>query len=162
MRRRGRIGKRRNSAKRKITFLLFSFIVLWLAYQLSTSPFFSPERSQAKTTVEQFYQLEQRGDFGSAWELFHSEMKQKFSKDAYIQRRAHVFMQELGAQTFDYTVGSPVSLSTWQMSSDTPLLQNVYKIPVTEAYNSNFGRFVIYQDVYVAYENKQWRILWSY
>ena len=57
---------------------------------------FSSSDKQAQEIAEEFYSYyEQEGEFSSSWELFHSSMKQKFTKGHYIQDRAHVFMNIL-------------------------------------------------------------------
>lgn len=114
------------------------------------------------STVEDFYSFEQDGDFGSSWELFHSQMKKHFKKAKYIQIRSHVYMQDFDTKTFTFEVGSSTHIKKWRPTEDSPFLRNVYKVPVTQTFHSTFGVFSIKQDVYVSWEKGQWRILWDY
>jgi hypothetical protein len=116
----------------------------------------------AKKTVDDFYRLEQAGDYGSSWELFHSQMKLKFNKDTYIQRRSHVFMQDFGVKTFEYKLGDVRTRRNWKISSEAPMLDKVYEVPVIMAFRTAFGNFEIHQNVYVIQEDQKWKVLWSY
>lgn len=64
------------------------------------------EGDQAVEALNEFYTMEQSGNFGGSWELFHSQMKKKFEKSTYVQQRAHVFMQDMGTDTFTFELGS--------------------------------------------------------
>jgi hypothetical protein len=116
----------------------------------------------ARETVRRFYTLEQSGNFGEAWTLFDPQMQAKYPKEVYIQRRAHVFMQDFGVKTFDFTVGRPSRVTSWKMSEDSPAFPGAYRIPVRQHFHSAFGNFTIEQDVFAVREDNQWRILWSY
>ncbi|WP_102776564.1 hypothetical protein [Alteribacillus bidgolensis] len=50
-------------------------LIIVLFFTFSRSPW-----EEAKETVELFYEYEQQGDFAQSWELFHPDMKDKFSK----------------------------------------------------------------------------------
>ncbi|SIR56503.1 hypothetical protein SAMN05880570_4249 [Paenibacillus sp. RU4T] len=116
----------------------------------------------AREVVESFYTMEREGNFGGSWELFHSQMKEHFTKDSYIQKRAHVFMQDFGVKTFSFKLGGGKTVNGWQMSADSPALPEVYAVPVTMLYESSFGVFDLEQTVYAAKEGDEWKILWSY
>ncbi|KYD31635.1 hypothetical protein B4110_3350 [Parageobacillus toebii] len=124
--------------------------------------FLSNERNEAKEIVDTFYRYEQAGDFGSSWELFHPLMKKKFPKDVYIQRRAHVFMQDFGVETFDYRIDEVENLSSWSMSDKDKPLHDVYRVRVIQTFHSVFGVFEIHQDVFVATEKGEKSILFPY
>ena len=124
--------------------------------------FLSNERNEAKEIVDTFYRYEQAGDFGSSWELFHPLMKKKFPKDVYIQRRAHVFMQDFGVETFDYRIDEVEKLSSWSMSDENKPLHDVYRVRVIQTFHSVFGVFEIHQDVFVATEKGEKSILFPY
>ncbi|NNV07889.1 hypothetical protein [Geobacillus sp. C56-T2] len=126
------------------------------------SLFLLSERNEAKEIVDTFYRYEQAGDFGSSWELFHPLMKTKFPKDVYIQRRAHVFMQNFGAETFEYRLDEVEHLSSWSMSDKQKPFQDVYRIRVIQTFHSVFGVFELHQDVFVAKKNGKWGIVFSY
>lgn len=116
----------------------------------------------AEKLVEQFYKLEQDGDYGSSWELFHSAMQEHFKKDSYIQSRAHVFMQDLGVHTFEFELGEAVLLDHWKMSDEAEPMYNVVQIPVEQTFASKFGRFSMHQLCYVTQEQGHYKLLWSY
>ncbi|MBO7747792.1 hypothetical protein I8J29_26735 [Paenibacillus sp. MWE-103] len=136
--------------------------VLWLTWHNGAKLFSSGDKGGAIELVEQFYQDEQAGDYGSAWELFHPLMQKHYGKSEYIQKRAHVTMQDFGAQTFEYTLGPPKLLSGWKMSSDSAEFQNVYEIVVTQKFHSAYGNFELIQSCYVANESGAWKLLWSF
>ncbi|MFB4163917.1 hypothetical protein ACE1TI_08745 [Alteribacillus sp. JSM 102045] len=112
--------------------------------------------------MELFYEYEQQGDFAQSWELFHTDMKDKFSKGHYIQDRAHVFMNHFDVTTFAYTVGETEEMENWQMDKDTSELNDVYKVNVIQTFKGKYGHFDISQDVYVSKENDEWKVLWDY
>jgi len=136
-------------------FLFFLFIK-----SCSSVSLFGPP--EPVTVVNEFYQYEQSGDFGSSWELFHSQMKERFPKQSYIQRRAHVFMQDFGVNSFQFETGSPETVSSWRMASQSPMFSEVVKIPVWLSFRSDFGDFRIKQNVFLAKEDSQYRMLWEY
>lgn len=123
--------------------------------------FFSGER-QAKDAVHQFYTYEQEGAFADSWELFHSQMKARFPKGAYIQDRAHVFMNHFGVQTFSFTVSGAEKLDSWSMEKGAEPLKDVYKMTVIQTYKGKYGNFDLQQDVFAVKEKGEWKILWSY
>jgi hypothetical protein len=134
-----------------LSIVLFYYNFLW-----------STDGYQAKESVVEFYQLEQNGNFGSAWELLHSSMHEKFTKEAYIQKRAQVFMQQLGASTFEFEVSKSKNVGTWGMSATSPALSDVQRVHVTQHMLTVFGELELNQDIFVAEENNGWRLLWSY
>jgi hypothetical protein len=154
----------RHRGKRGITPILLIVILLII---LSSVLFFynvlwSTDGYQARKSVEDFYTLEQKGNYGSAWELLHSSVQMKFSKDAYIQKRAQVFMQQLGASTFEFEVSKSSDVGTWGMSAASSAITDVQRVHVTQHMLTVFGELDLEQDVYVAKENDIWKLLWSY
>ncbi|WP_235846915.1 hypothetical protein [Neobacillus soli] len=123
--------------------------------------FFSPG-NEAKEVVDEFYGYEAGGDFSKSWGLFHSSMKEKFNKGNYIQDRAHVFMNHFGVESFTYTIDKPENLETWKMSKTGPALKDVYKVLVTQTFKGKYGNFDLKQEVFVAEEKGEWRIIWDY
>lgn len=119
-------------------------------------------KSKPEKLVEEFYEFEQDGDFGSSWDLFHSQMKQRFNKDQYIQSRAHIFMQDLQAKSFTFELGKSNDLQEWKGMDGAPTLKNVQEISVIQTYYGKFGKFVIEQPCYVVKEKGEWRLLWDY
>jgi hypothetical protein len=119
-------------------------------------------KSKPEKLVEQFFELEQEGDFGSSWELFHSQMKKRFNKDQYIQSRAHVFMQDMAAKSFSFELGDAKEIDEWRSAPDAPVLKNVQKITVYQTFNSRFGKFTIEHPCYVVKEKGEWKLLWDY
>lgn len=139
---------------------LIGIVLLFIIFRLLSSH----ANSEAYKVVDQFYSLEQGSNFAASWELFHPYMQSKFSKNGYIQERNHVFMQHFGVTTFDYNIGKPKKLTNWSISNppELPLIDQVYKFPVTKQYKSKFGTFNIVQNVYAANHEGKWVILWSY
>ncbi|MCM3786669.1 hypothetical protein M3231_27420 [Neobacillus mesonae] len=122
----------------------------------------SSEEEEAVNIVKEFYTYEQEGDFGSSWELFHSQMKEKYKKPDYVQTRAHVFMQHFGTNTFKLELSKPERHYDVQLIEGKETLGEVYIVTVTQTYNSSFGNFKIVQPVYAAEESGEWRVLWSF
>ncbi|AIE61400.1 hypothetical protein [Bacillus methanolicus] len=149
------------SGKFSYRFLIVIILVLILCSLLVRIIFFSPG-GQAKEVVDKFYRYEQEGEFSKSWNLFHSSMKEKFDKGLYIQDRAHVFMNHFGVETFDYTLGKPEKIKNWKMAQGSSPMKIVYKIPVTQSFKSKYGNFKLQQDVFVAKEKNEWKVLWDY
>ena len=117
---------------------------------------------QALEAVEDFYHYEQAGDFGSAWELFHPIMQERFDKAAYIQKRAHIMLQDFGVKTFDVSFGKPTAISNWKMTATSEPIAKVYEVEVTETFHSPYGDFHLVQNSYVVDVEGTWKVLWSY
>ncbi|MFC0469194.1 hypothetical protein ACFFHM_01155 [Halalkalibacter kiskunsagensis] len=132
------------------------FIVVLLIFMLMPS-----ETNQAKKVVNQFYKYEQKAEFGSSWELFHPEMKNKFSKSAYMQDRVHTFMGHFGAETFTFSKTRPKKIKNWKMTKESDPIE-VYEIVVTKDYKGKYGHFTFAQYVYVSLDEEQPNILWDY
>ncbi len=112
--------------------------------------------------IEDFYDYEKEGDFGSSWELFHSEMKKKFNKSSYIQTKNHVFMGHMGVDTFDVEIEGITDKKEFKFSKDGPTFKNVKKGEVLMKYDSQFGKLIINQTCYAVQEEGKWKILWDY
>lgn len=124
--------------------------------------FRTSDANRAKAAVERFYAFEQSGDFGSSWELFHSRMKARFAKDAYIQARAYIFMQQLGVRTFTFEIGKAERLSAWRTEEGGDVLTGVYRMPVIQRMDTVFGTMELKQIVHVARDDGEWKLLWPY
>ncbi|MWC30411.1 hypothetical protein [Paenibacillus sp. MMS18-CY102] len=116
----------------------------------------------AAQVVEQFYELEQSGDFGSSWELFHPVMQEHFTKDKYIQQRAHILMQDFQSKTFEFSIGSPKPVGEFRATQASEPLQDVYKIEVTQSFHSLYGPFELVQDCYAVKVDGKWTLLWQW
>lgn len=145
----------------RLTGLIVGILVIAVVSLLLKWAFFS-SGGKAEDVVDEFYQYEAKGDFSKSWALFHSSMKEKFSKGNYIQDRAHVFMNHFGVETFTYTLGKPEKLGKWKMSKTGPDMLDVYKVPVTQTYKGKYGNFDLQQEVFVVKEKDEWRIIWDY
>ncbi|WP_147534159.1 hypothetical protein [Bacillus marasmi] len=119
-------------------------------------------KSKPEKVVEQFYQLEQEGDFGSSWDLFHSQMKERFNKDQYIQSRAHVFMQDMNAHSFTFKLGDTEKHDEWRATQGGKALKNVHQVTVYQTFQSKFGKFTIEHPCFVVEEKGEWKLLWDY
>ncbi|SFJ46184.1 hypothetical protein SAMN04487936_102264 [Halobacillus dabanensis] len=142
-------------------FLLFLFLALVAAIAITFFILTRPSH-QASNTVEQFYGYEQQGKFSDSWELFHPQMREKFSKGHYIQDRAHVFMNHFGVETFEFTIGDIKKIDQWKMEKGAKPLTNVYHTVVIQTFKGKYGQFRLHQDLYVVKEKEEWRILWDY
>ncbi|MEH7013344.1 hypothetical protein V7087_21460 [Neobacillus niacini] len=140
-------------------FVLLVCIVT--VFMLVRGFWFSPDK-EVVAVVEEFYQYEQEGEFASSWKLFHSTMKEKFSKGHYIQDRAHVFMNHFGVETFDFTMNEPEKIDQWKMAKTGPAMKNVYKILVTQTYKGKYGNFDLEQEIFAVKEKDEWKIVWDY
>lgn len=85
-----------------------------------------------------------------------------FSKEYYIQDRAHVFLNRFGVETFDYALGDVEKIKNWKMTKDGRPIEVAYRVPVTVTYKGKYGNFAIIQDVYAMEEEDEWRILLDY
>ncbi|SEO14404.1 hypothetical protein SAMN05518847_10664 [Paenibacillus sp. OV219] len=146
----------------KLLLGLVIVLVVWLGWRNFSGLFQSGDDEQAQAAVEQFYSFEQQGDYGSAWELFHPEMQQRFKKAEYIQNRAHIMMQDFGVNTFDVHIGSPSRVADWKMTEGAAPISVVYEFDVEELFHSQYGNFTIVQPCYAAYDSGKWKLLWSY
>lgn len=149
--------------KRRTTrpFILIGGIALLLLFLL----FFGISKFNSSTpeeVVDSFYRYEQKGDFGSSWDLFHSEMKERFSKNAYITERSHIYMSHFGVTTFSYKIIQTNELNEWKMTKSGQEFTNVNQVTVKLVFHSKFGVFTIIQDVYVVKEDGLWKVLWEF
>ena len=105
---------------------------------------------------------EQEGNFAESWELLHPLMKEKWSKTSFMTDRFHVFVGHFGTDTFDFSIGEAQLLENWKMNEEAPPLAEVYKITVIQTYKGKYGKFSFLQEVYVALDEEEWKILWDY
>lgn len=89
-------------------------------------------------------------------------MKERFSKSKYIDQRSHIFVDHFGVDTYELDVGKSNKIKGWRMSEDHEPLTNVYEVPVTKTYQSQFGEFSIKQKVYAVEGNGEWYMMWNY
>ena len=158
-----RRGHRSGSGIRTPRYFMMIMTLVFLSIVLFLSNYYwSSSGHQIKQTVQQFYEYEQAGNYGSAWEFFHSSMKDKFSKEQYIQQRANVYMQQLGANTFQFKIGKVRKIGVWSMAEMSPAISEVYEIRVTQSFLSVFGKLSINQQVFAAKENDEWKLIWDY
>ncbi|ASR48657.1 hypothetical protein B4V02_19155 [Paenibacillus kribbensis] len=144
--------------------LYFALIcgLLWLLWLGLRGVMSTGEDNQAVKVLNDFYTMEQSGNFGGSWELFHSQMKKKFEKSTYVQQRAHVFMQDMGTDTFTFELGEPQAEYDIRTDQDGEGVGKAYRITVTQHYKTRFGTFNIVQPCYVTQEGEEWRVLWVY
>ncbi|MEH7388643.1 hypothetical protein V7147_25090 [Bacillus sp. JJ1521] len=142
--------------------LILGSVGVILIFILVLSLFRTSPEEKAKELVHSFYKFEQDADFRSSWELFHPLMQKRFEKADYIQQRNHVFVGHFGTDTFKFTVDDAEKLKTWQMTKDTTIFHDVYKVPITQTYKSIYGTFTIHQDVFVVEESGDMTILWEF
>ncbi|MCA1065208.1 hypothetical protein QTG56_08145 [Rossellomorea sp. AcN35-11] len=122
----------------------------------------SRESHTPEEVIAAFYQYEQTGDFGNAWELFHPEMQTKFPKSTYIQTKNHVFMGHMGVDEFKVKVGKVEKVDTFTFNQEGLTFKKVRKADVDLFFDSQFGKLTIRQTCYVALEEDEWKVLWDY
>ncbi|WP_245208018.1 hypothetical protein [Sediminibacillus dalangtanensis] len=147
--------------RRGINPLIILVLILILILGITGMVYFLPNR-QAKAVIDSFYSYEQQGMFAESYALFHPLMKEKFEKGAYLQDRAHVFMNHFGVETFTYSLGDTDKIKDWQIEKDAEPLAVVYKVTVTQKYKGKYGNFSIVQDVFAAKDDGEWKVLWNY
>ncbi|SFI88761.1 hypothetical protein SAMN02799624_02506 [Paenibacillus sp. UNC496MF] len=158
----GRLGRGRRLPVLQLFVGAVIVAVIGLAWHNAKRLLPGSDSEGALQAVEQFYRFEQAGDFGSAWELFHPLMQQRFDKAGYIQKRAHVMMQDFGVDTFDVELGAAKAVADWRMDAAAAPIPKVYQVPVTETFYSPYGNFQLVQNCFAAYEAGAWKLLWSY
>ncbi|WP_342433097.1 hypothetical protein [Neobacillus sp. FSL H8-0543] len=152
---------RRSAPSKGILLGILLVVVTVVVFLFLRGSLLSPGK-QAIAAVEEFYQNEQVGEFSGSWGLFHSTMRERFSKGHYIQDRAHVFMNHFGVETFTYTLSKPEKVDNWKMSKKGPVMKNVYKFLVTQTYKGKYGNFDLKQEVIAVEEKGKWKIAWDY
>lgn len=136
-----------------VIIMMMIFLFISVGERYSNNP---------EQVIEDFYDFEKEGDFGSSWELFHSEMKKKFSKSTYIQTKNHVFMEHLDVDSFEVEVEEISDQKEFKFSKDGPTFKNVKKGDVLMTYDSQFGKLTINQTCYAVEEEGEWKIIWDY
>ncbi|WP_308638452.1 hypothetical protein [Paenibacillus silvisoli] len=136
--------------------------VVWLTWHNVKNLLPAGDDEHALAAVKLFYAYEQAGDYGSSWELFHSDMQKRFSKADYIQKRAQVMLKDFGVSVFDVEVGRPTEVSNWRMSSDSEPIGEVYEVVVKQMFQSEYGNFELVQPCYMVNDAGEWKLLWSF
>lgn len=119
-------------------------------------------KSEPEDVVSSFYHDEQEGDFGSAWELFHPVMQERFSKNAYVTERSHIYMSHYGVSTFQFKILEEEEVQNWKMAKDQKAFPTAFRFTVEQQFKSKFGTFKVLQDVYAVQQGDEWRIVWGY
>ncbi|MGC5775707.1 hypothetical protein [Paenibacillus pabuli] len=154
--------KNRNALFKKIGFIAIVVLLLWLIGRTIPYLFRAEAPDEAAAIVEEFYNYEQAGDFGSSWELFHPLMKERFPKSVYLQSRAHIFMQHFGVETFDFEMEKPEREFDVTVIDGVKPFPEAYRIGITQQYTGTFGQFKIVQTCYVVQDGEEWTLLWYY
>ncbi|WP_226529244.1 hypothetical protein [Metabacillus niabensis] len=150
--------KRRGNAVPLVIVIIILMIVLIVSVRL----FSSFANNDPEDIVSTFYHYEQEGDFGSAWELFHPAMQERFSKNAYVTERSHIYMSHYGVTTFEYEIVEEEEIQNWKMAEDQETFPTAYKLTAEQQFKSKFGDFTILQNVYAVEHEGEWRIVWQY
>ncbi|GFN29842.1 hypothetical protein [Paenibacillus xylaniclasticus] len=146
----------------KLLFVLASIILCsWLTIQGLRAASSAGRSEVAEKLVDKFYRLEQAGDYGSSWELFHTSIKEKYPKDKYIQNRAHILMQDLHTTTYGYTIGKSKEVSGFRLKEEDAEWDDVYSVEVKQSFKSLYGPIELVQTCYVVKENGEWLFLWK-
>lgn len=154
--------RNRNALLKKIGFIAIILILLWLIGRTIPYLFRADTPDEAAAVAEEFYKYEQTGDFGSSWELFHPLMKERFPKSAYVQNRAHIFMQHFGVETFELEMEQPEREFDVTVVDGVKPFSEAYRIRVTQKYSGTFGQFDIVQTCYLVEDGDEWTLLWYY
>ena len=156
-------SRRRRYAKQWLLLIGIVVVCGWMTTKGLQLLFATGRAEEAEQVVDQFYRLEQEGDYGSSWELLHSSMKEQYPKDHYIQQRAHIFMQDFKSETYLYELGKSKSLSGFQLKQNGKALEldHVYAVQVTQDFDTLYGPIQLVQTCYVAEENGEWSLLWK-
>ncbi|MDT9721333.1 hypothetical protein QVE09_20750 [Paenibacillus sp. ClWae2A] len=154
--------RNRNALLKKIGFIAIIVILLWLIARTIPYLFHADTSDEAAAVAEEFYKYEQTGDFGSSWELFHPLMKERFPKSAYVQNRAHIFMQHFGVETFELEMEKPEREFDVTVIDGVKPFSEAYRIRVTQKYSGTFGQFDIVQTCYLVEDGDGWTLLWYY
>jgi hypothetical protein len=156
-------SRRRRYAKQWL--LLIGIIILcgWLTTKGLQLLFTTGRAEEAEHVVDQFFKLEQEGDYGSSWELLHSSMKEHYPKDEYIQKRAHIFMQDFKSETYLYEIGRSKPVASLQLKENgkEAELDQVYAVKVIQDFETLYGPIQLVQTCYAAEENGEWSVLWK-
>ena len=149
--------------RQRNNLLLFVIIAICALLVLisSVNHLFSPSY-KSKKVVEAFYTHEQGGDFADSWELLHPLMKERWSKTQFMTDRFHVFIGHFGTETFQFTIDEGNEIKDWKMAEDVQPVEVAYKFNVIQTYKGKYGKFSFLQEVYVAKDEEEWRILWDY
>ncbi|MBE0344083.1 hypothetical protein E4V51_29625, partial [Paenibacillus sp. 28ISP30-2] len=78
---------RRRAASAFVRKLLYFALIcglLWLLWLGLRGVMSTGEGDQAVEALNDFYTMEQSGNFGGSGELFHSQKKKKFEKSTYV------------------------------------------------------------------------------
>ncbi|MDQ0722175.1 hypothetical protein ABGV43_27550 [Paenibacillus amylolyticus] len=154
--------RNRNALLKKIGFITIIVLLLWLIARTIPYLFQADTTDEAAAVAEEFYKYEQTGDFGSSWELFHPLMKERFPKSAYVQNRAHIFMQHFGVETFELEMEKPEREFDVTVIDGVKPFSEAYRIRVTQKYSGTFGQFDIVQTCYLVEDGDEWTLLWYY
>lgn len=121
----------------------------------------SPE-DQAEEAIETFYSYEQEGNFADSWNMFHPLMQEKLAKVEYLQDRPHVFMDDFGVDSFEYTVEDVEQVTDWQMEEEAEPIDVVYEGTVSQEFKGKYGNFTLVQGVFAVEIDGEWKIMWDY
>ena len=151
---------RKRQRNKLLLFVIISICSL-LVLISSINYLFSPSY-KSKKVVEAFYTHEQSGDFADSWELLHPFMKDRWSKTQFMTDRLHVFVGHFGTETFQFSIEEGNKIKDWKMAEELQPFDVAYKFTVIQTYKGKYGKFSFLQEVYVAKDEEEWRILWDY
>ena len=142
--------------------LLFVIISVCSLLVLISSIYLFLPSYKSKKVVEAFYTHEQNADFADSWELLHPFMKDRWNKAQFMSDRLHVFIGHFGTETFHFTIEEDNKIKNWKMAEELKPFDVAYKFNVIQTYKGKYGKFSYLQEVYVAKDKDEWRILWDY
>jgi hypothetical protein len=150
--------------RKPLPVILIGLLIIVAGVFLTKCAITSFSSDDPEEVVREFYNYEKEGDFGSSWELFHSEMQKRFSKGDYIQTKNHVFIGHMGVETFEVEIGEIENIGEWEYKrgDEVDTFTDVKAAEVDMIYESDYGLMTISQVCYVAQEKGEWKVLWDY
>ncbi|WP_077301850.1 hypothetical protein [Virgibacillus pantothenticus] len=136
---------------------LISIIVLAIFLLIKSSP-----EKQAEEAAEEFFTYEQEGAFANSWDMFHPFIKNKFTKETYIQDRSEAMMTFFGELDFTYSFGDVEKITDWSPGKDEDPIPTAYRITVSQQFAGKYGNSSLVQDIYLVNIEGEWKILWDY
>ncbi len=157
---------RRSKVKRQSTpiqkFAITLLVVLIVGGSLYA--YFSTRHYRVRSITRTFMNDEKQGNYGSSWDLLHSYMKKDFPQSDYEKMRSQLFLNDFKATSISYRILHIKHLSSWSPTTSAPKFNDVYKVTLSETFDSQFGEERLQSLLYLARDSKndeRWRILWK-
>ncbi|WEG13748.1 hypothetical protein PU629_05115 [Pullulanibacillus sp. KACC 23026] len=143
--------------------ILISLLVL-LILGLCLTYFLYSRHYLIRSVTRTFMYYEQSGDYGSSWEMLHSDMKAQMKQSTYVETKSQIYLNDFKAQSFSYKIEHIRHLSAWHPSNSSKTYDNVYEVTVAQSFDSQFGDETLTSQLFLARDKKnqsKWSILWD-